>query len=172
MRSKLLACLVALIGISGVAAPPLSACGDKFLTLGRNMSFHQAYASVYPGTIAIYTSNPVGAAESMKNLRKILSRAGHSVQFVGGDLGALVNTSGVDLVLASETESGAVRALIGTAQVQPTVLYVASGARIVARPGVAPVTAVLKPNDKGDTFIKHIENAMKTRAKAGIRVRP
>ena len=162
MRSKLLACLVTSVGISGVVAPPLSACGDKFLALGRNMSLHQRYASVYPGAIAIYTRDPAGAAKAMETLHKILTRAGHRVSFVG----PLVKPSGVDLVLASAAESDAVRALIGAEQMQPTVLYVASGGRLKSA-----VTPVIKDNDKPETFLKAIDREMKAR-KTGVKVKP
>ena len=172
MHSKRLACLVALVGISTASAPPLSACGDKFLALGRSMSFHQAFASLHPGAIAIYTSNPAGATEALEPLRKILTRAGHRVSIVGVDrLGPLVKAASVDIVLASVTDSAAVGALINAAP-QPTVLFVASRTRTVGRPGVPSVAPVLKPNDKAETFLRVIEDAMTVRTKTGVRVKP
>ena len=173
MRAKWLACLVALIGVSGVGAPPLSACGDKFLALGRGMSLRQAFASLRPGAIAIYARDPAGAAEAMQPLSKILARAGHRVRIMGVDtLGQAVTASQVDIVLASVTDSDAVRALIDTANPQTTVLYVAPRARVVvARAGVSPV-AVLKSDDKAETFLRVIEDAMTVRTRAGVRVKP
>lgn len=172
MRSKQLACLLALIGMSGVLAPPLSACGDKFLALGRSLSFHQAFASLHPGAIAIYTRNPTASAEALEPLRRLLTRAGHRVSIVGGTQpGTLAKPSGVDLVLASVIDSDAVRALVGTSQLQPTVLYVASGERAVARSGAASVKPVLKSDDKAEKFLRVVEDAMKDRTKAGIRVK-
>ena len=169
MRSKLLASLVALIGISAVVAPPLAACGDKFLALGRYVSLYQGYASLYPGGIALYSRDPKGAAVKNADLKKFLTRAGHSVTFVGGDLGALVKASGVDVVLALTTDADAVRALIGTAQLQPTVLYVAPKDK---RPVAPRVTPALKHDDKPEKFIQVVEDAMKARTKAGVKVKP
>jgi len=174
MRLKRLASLVVLIGISGAGAPPLSACGDKFLALGRGMSFHQAFASVHPGAIAIYTRDPVGGAEALQPLRKILMRAGHRVSIVSvNTLSPIVKTAGVDIVLASVNDADAVRALVDQAQLQPTVLYVAPRKPMTgARPGVSPVLSVLKPDDKAERYLRVVEEAMTMRAKAGVRVKP
>jgi len=78
-----------------------------------------------------------------------------------------VKASGVDIVLASATESDAVRTRIDTTNRPPTVLYVASGGR-----GVSRVTSVLKPDDTAERFLRVIEDAMKGRTKAGIKVKP
>ena len=171
---KRLACLVVSIGISGALAPPLSACGDKFMALGRGMSIHQAFASLHPGAIAIYTRNSADAAEAVQPLRKILMRAGHRVDIVSVDtLGPLVKGAGVDVVLASVNDSDAVRGLVDKAQLQPTVLYVAPDKRVAAaRPGVSPVAPVLKHDDTADKFLRVVETAMAERTKAGVRVKP
>jgi hypothetical protein len=174
MRSKQLACLLALIVISGAGAPPLEACGDKFLALGRGMSLNQSFASLHPGVIAIYTRDPAGAAEAFQSLRKILTRAGHRVSIVGSDtLGPLVKAAGVDIVLASVTDADAVSALIDTARPHPTVLYVAPRGRVaVLRASVSPVAPALKPDDKAATFLRVVEDAMTERSRAGVRVKP
>jgi hypothetical protein len=174
MRSKQLVCLVALIGVWGAGAPALSACGDKFLALGRSLSRYQGFASVHPGVIALYTRDAAGATDGMAVLRKILMRAGHRVNIVDvTTLGPLVNASGVDIVLASANDSDALGTRIGTTSRQPTVLYVAlpreRGA--VARRGVSPVTPVLKPDDTPEKFLRVIEEAMKGRTKAGVKVK-
>ena len=173
MRLKRLAGLVVLIGISS-GAPPLSACGDKFLALGRGMSRYQAFTSVYPGAIAIYTRDPAGAVEALQPLRKILMRAGHRVSIVSVDtLSPIVKAAGVDIVLASLNDSDAVRALVDKAQLQPTVLYVAPSKRVArARPGVSAVAPGLKTDDKAERFLRVIEEAMTARTKAGVRVKP
>ena len=173
MRLKRLGCLLVVIGISGAGAPPLSACGDKFLALGRGMTFHQAFASVHPGAITIYSRDPAGAAEALQPLRKILMRAGHRVEIVSVDtLGPLVKAGVVDIVLASVTDSDAVGALVQNAPLQPTVLYVASRVRIVRTgSGVSPVAPVLKTDDKADRFLRVIEDAMTLRTKAGVRAK-
>ena len=59
------------------------------------------------------------------------------------------------------------RALISAEQVQPTVLYVASGGRLKS-----PVTPVIKDNDKPETFLRKIDDAMKARSKAVVKVKP
>ena len=174
MRLKRLACLVVLIGLCGAGGPPLSACGDKFLALGRGMSFYQGFASVHPGAIAIYTPDPVAGAERLQPLRKILMRAGHRVSIVSVDtLSPIVKTAGVDIVLASVNDSDAVRALVDKAPLQPTVLYVAPGKRVAgAPPGVSPIAPVLKTDDKAEKFLRVIEDEMTVRTKAGVRVKP
>ena len=173
MCLKRLACLVVLIGISGAGAPPLSACGDKFLALGRGMTFHQTFASVHPGAIAIYTRDPAGTAEALQPLRKILMRAGHRVNIVNvTTLSPMLKAAAVDIVLASVNDSDAVRVLVDNTQQRPTVLYVATPKRVAgARPGVPPVAPALKPDDKPETFLRVIEDAMKLRTKAGVRVK-
>ena len=123
---------------------------------------------MHPGVIAIYTRDAAGAADAVEPLRKVLQRAGHSVNIVNvNTLSPLVKASGVDIVLASATESDAVRTRIDTTNRPPTVLYVASGGR-----GVSRVTSVLKPDDTAERFLRVIEDAMKGRTKAGIKVKP
>jgi hypothetical protein len=168
MHAKRFVCLLVLIVVSALGAPPLSACGDKFLALGRTMSRFQGFASVHPGVIAIYTRDTAAAAEAAEPLRRILLRAGHRVNIVNvNTLSPLVKASGVDIVFANVDESDAVRTRIDTTNRPPKVLYVASRGR-----GISRVTPVLKTDDTADKFLRVVEEAMKERTKAGAKGKP
>ena len=73
-RRVVVAGILAGLVISGSA--DLSACGDKFLRVGRSARY-RGYAAVHPASILIYTpvnSKPAG----IKELEELLKRAGHT----------------------------------------------------------------------------------------------
>jgi hypothetical protein len=87
------------LGVVGVAAiicltfwTDLSACGDKFMRVGRSSSGRR-YAALHPSSILIY--RPAGATtKGMTDLEKLLKQAGHAPRVLQRD-------EGVEPVLAS-----------------------------------------------------------------------
>lgn len=57
-------------------AADLSACGDKFLRIGRSMRYGR-YAAAYPATILIYAPKDSVPAR-VRDLAHVLKRAGHT----------------------------------------------------------------------------------------------
>ena len=103
MRKLLGSALVGIV-VAGCAHPPLLACGDKFLLIGRALKYQKAYASAHPGTILIYDApgSRVGAVARELQLQQLLTGAGHKVQVVStfAALEQAVKTISPDIVLA------------------------------------------------------------------------
>jgi hypothetical protein len=84
--------------------PDLSACGDKFLLVGRSLRYKQAFASAHPSSIVAYAPAGSQVRELMKQqgFAALLTFAGHNVRVVEGQeaLGQALADGRVDLVLA------------------------------------------------------------------------
>jgi len=103
--------LVAVAGltIATFAQPDLSACGDKFLLVGRSLRFKQAFASAHPSSIVAYAPAGSRVRDLMKEqgFAALLAFAGHDVRVVDGPEALQKALAGrrVDLVLA-EVQNG------------------------------------------------------------------
>ena len=90
--------------LATIGAPDLSACGDKFLLVGRSLRYKQAFASTHPSSIVAYAASgsPVGELVNQQGFAALLTFAGHNVRVVDSTkaLGQALNNSRVDLVLA------------------------------------------------------------------------
>ena len=124
--------VVALVALFLVAAPPLltvaSACGDKFLLVGRSARFNQAYAAIYPATMLLY-ARPGRAASSAildPKFQASLTRAGHRVEVVKDEeqIAALLQAGRFDLVLTDVEDAEAISFKAQFAPTKPTVMPV------------------------------------------------
>ena len=87
----------------------LSACGDKFLRIGRSERF-RGYAAVHPSSILIYTptdSTPAG----IKDFESLLKRAGHKTLAVenGVRLSQVFAAAKYDVVIAAYADTGKIK---------------------------------------------------------------
>jgi len=159
--------LASLVILILLAAPVLDACGDKFLLVGRGLAFGRAYASVYPGSIVIY-SEPATARER-KKLHDNIRKAGHRVTLVtsAADLSARLQQT--DIVIADMAARSAIDAQVAAMTIRPSLLYLVADSGQVR--DVPPNTGVVKNGEKPGRFLAVIEDIMKTRQQAGVRVR-
>jgi hypothetical protein len=149
----------------------LDACGDKFLIVGRLAHFSQVYAALYPGSIAIYTRDAARAADRTKNLRKLLTRAGHRVSVIAAsDLPSMLQRGGIDIVIADSVEAREIDRQLTMAGSKPTPLYVRM-AKDKAGGGTGTPAYRLQQSDKGPRWLQVIDDAMQERVKAGTRVK-
>ena len=100
----------------------LSACGDKFLRVGRSARF-RGYAAVHPASILIYksaTSTPAG----IKELESLLRRAGHTPLAVenGAALTQTFAATHFDLVIAEYADAGRIKSQLESVPSRPEVL--------------------------------------------------
>lgn len=168
MRALIPAVVAILIAAPGLR---LEACGDKFLALGRGLSFNQAYRSLHPGTVFIYS-----AAKDVGNLTreitKGVSRAGHTVSAGGPSaLTGVIRDGRTDIILAAESDAAVLQPLVAAAAAPPTVIYLRnlkSGLQAVVPSGSGAILTV-KLTD-GRKFLSAIEEAMKVR-KAAVKGR-
>jgi hypothetical protein len=149
----------------------LGACGDKFLIVGRGAQFNKVYAALYPGSIAIYTHDAARAADRTKDLRKLLTRAGHRVSVIAAqDLPATLQRGGIDIVIADSVEAPKIDRQLTTAGSRPTPLYVRME-KNKTDAGTGTPAYRLQQSDKGPRWLQVIDDAMQERVKAGTRIK-
>src|SRR5215471_1930195 len=85
-----------------------SACGDKFLLVGRGVTFRKAYAAIHPASILIVLPPKAvkSAAVRDSSLLTALKMAGHRVEVVQqpANLSEILGRSRHDIVLAERTD--------------------------------------------------------------------
>lgn len=98
--------LALILAVVANVSADLSACGDKFLRVGRSMRYGR-YAAAYPAAILVYS--PRNSAPSrVADLAQVLKRAGHSPTVVTqpAELAAALAAGKFDLVLSGLAQSG------------------------------------------------------------------
>lgn len=125
----------------------LSACGDKFLRVGRSGRFFR-YASVHPAAILIY--QPVNSTpKGIKELEMLLRRAGHRALAVENGA-ALVNDIGgapIDLVIADYADTTRLEQAAAALPSRPTLLPILyKPTRAVAEEAEKAYHFLLKPH--------------------------
>ena len=149
----------------------LDACGDKFLIVGRGAQFSQVYAALYPGSIAIYTRDAARAADRTKDLRKLLTRAGHRVSVIAApDLPMTLQRGRIDIVIADSVEAPQIDRQLTMAGSRPTALYVLME-KNKTDAGTGRPAYRLQQSDKKQRWLEVIDDAMQERVKAGTRVK-
>jgi hypothetical protein len=100
----------------------LEACGDKFVRLGQSSRLKNYY-SVHPASILIYQSAKPNA-KGVEKFRALLSKAGHSPDFVshGVNVAAIVAGGKYDIVIANYEDAAAIRAQLASKPGGPDVL--------------------------------------------------
>jgi hypothetical protein len=135
--------VVGTLGSEGV-----SACGDKFLLLGRGMRFQRAYAAIHPARIllVIPPKSVKVAAVRDPRLKDALKMAGHKVDVVhAAKLAEALAGSRYDIILAGRADATLIPASLPAGAGKPSVIGVledAGGADVAA--GRLGLDAVLK----------------------------
>jgi len=168
MRARLALAFLAVTTIGSAAA---LACGDKFLMVGRGVSFQRAYAAIHPASIVIVLppKSMKSAAVRDARLQSALKMAGHRVEVVKqpANLREALMRSRHDIVLV-ERADGAALAEIGAAGLpKPSVVAV------MEDPTVAEVAAarheldyVLKTPQPISEVLNLLDDVMKARIAA------
>jgi len=124
----LVAAFLAVEILGALGAQTLSACGDKFLSVGRGPRFQRAYAAIHPASILLVLppKSVKSAAVRDSALATALKMAGHRVDTIQlpAPLADAVGRSKRDIVLAERADAGAVRAAVATSQMQPAIVAV------------------------------------------------
>src|SRR5262245_14651920 len=106
---RMKACVAILVGCLTLVASrsqTVSACGDKFVVVGRGVRFDQAYAAIHPASILIVlpTKNVKSAAVRDSRLLIALKMAGHHVEVVQqqANLAAALGRSRRDIIIVEQ----------------------------------------------------------------------
>lgn len=126
---KPLVLALALLTIAGIGSEVVSACGDKFLLVGRGVRFQRAYAAIHPASILIVLppKRVKSAAVRDSGLQKALKMAGHRVEVVQQpvNLSEILGRSPYAIVLAERADTSAVQAATaGSGQPNPSIVGV------------------------------------------------
>jgi predicted RNA binding protein with dsRBD fold (UPF0201 family) len=99
-----------------------TACGDKFLVVGRALRYDRAYPAKHPSSVVIYLEDQkVG-----RQLEGMLKSSGHKVQSVTDEAGlfSILQSSKSDVVLIDLSKAAALQNRIQLAAGEPAVLPV------------------------------------------------
>ena len=140
MRRPILLIFVAITFI----ALDASACGDKFLLVGRGARYQRGYVAVHPGSILLYANTPL---TSSRGLRAALKMAGHrlTVASTRAALDASLGTGKFDILLADSSESAALSTAVTTTAMLVPVL---SGKAPVLKTSAGKEFCVLKDDNR------------------------
>jgi hypothetical protein len=166
---KNLALALAFATIVGIGSEVVSACGDKFLLVGRGVSFQRAYAAIHPASILIVLppKSVKSAAVRDSGLQKALKMAGHRVDVVQqpANLAEILSRSPYAIVLAERADASAIRAAAGDGQQNPSIVAVledASAADLAT--ARQQVEYVLKTPQPVSQILNLLDDVMKARA--------
>jgi hypothetical protein len=149
------------------ASADLSACGDKFLRIGRSERF-RGYAAVHPSSILIYT--PANATPAgIKDFEALLKRAGHKTLAVenGARLSQIFAAATYDVVIADYADTGKIKGELQSVASRPGLLPILyKPTKAVAAEAEKEYHSLIKP----DAMSKHdalaeIDHLMELRLK-------
>ncbi len=163
-------CALALACVTVVAfgSQVVSACGDKFLLVGRGVRFDRAYAAVHPAAILIVLppKSVKSAAVRDGRLLTALKMAGHHVEVVQqpANLSEILERSKHDIVLAERADAVAIRTAAGRGPAKPAIVGV------VEDPSSTALTAarqeleyILKTPDSLARILNLLDDVMQAR---------
>jgi len=149
------------------------ACGDKFLMVGRGLTFQRAYAAVHPASIVIMLPPKSMKSASVRDsrLQSALKMAGHRVEVVKqpADLRDALARSRQDIVLVERADADAISG-INAASPKPSIVAV------MEDPSPAEFAAarqqldyVLKTPQPVNQVLNLLDDVMKARIEASRR---
>ena len=123
---KISLALFLIAGAFWLGSQSVSACGDKFLVVGRGARLQRAYCAIHPATILVYVNPKSERAASMGDpqFEKALTLAGHKPQVVSdlSKVSGLVGSGHFDIVLADFGDAAAVERQLATTSMKPALL--------------------------------------------------
>ena len=165
--NRYLAAAVVCLALGILGSEAVSACGDKFLLLGRGMRFQRAYAAIHPARILLVVpakSVKVAAVRDPR-LKNALENAGHNVKVVQvAKLAEALAGSRYDLILAGRADAMGIPATLPAAAGKPSVVGVledSGGADVTA--GRLGLDAVLKTPQPLPDILRVLDDVMTAR---------
>jgi hypothetical protein len=127
-----------ILAVGSLGSEAVSACGDKFLLLGRGMRFQRAYAAIHPARILLVVPSKSVKVAAVRDprLKDALKMAGHKVDVVqSAKLADALAGSRYDLILAGRADAMGIPATLPAGAGKPSVIGVLEDS------GVADLTA-------------------------------
>lgn len=158
---------VALVSLGSLGTQAVSACGDKFLLVGRGVRFQRAYAAIHPASILIVLppKSVKNAAVRDSRLQTALKMAGHRVELVPqAGMADQVARSRYDIILAERADALAIPDLVSAGSVKPSVVGVLEDpSAIELAEARHQFQAVLKTPQSLFEILNLLDDVMKTR---------
>jgi hypothetical protein len=154
--------------VIGARSGGLSACGDKFLLVGRGILFQHAYAAIFPATILIVQPSKAVKSAAVRDSRLLtaLKLAGHKVDVVqqSANLADVLHRSAYDIVLAERADAASIPEVLTDGKQKPTIVAVledpASSDLAAAR---QQFEVVLKAPERLSQILNLFDDVMKMR---------
>jgi ABC-type amino acid transport substrate-binding protein len=166
MRRLIPATVVVVAIIWGQSA--LIACGDKFFLVGNGGRWSQAYASLHPGHVLIYTGGTTEISQGLRNARlhRYIKEAGHTLVLAvdRAELQRALQSGQIDVIVGGLGQAGDLVPEAASAISKPTVLPITGKGPDAS--STHQFAATLKSSDKINKFLSGIDSAMKTRKAA------
>jgi hypothetical protein len=170
MRTRLAIGMVCL-AVTTIGSAVGLACGDKFLMVGRGITFQRAYAAVHPASIVIVlpAKSVKSAAVRDPRLLTALKMAGHKVEVIKqpADLREAFVRSRRDIVLVERAEVAAIADIVTPGPQKPAVVAVLEEPATVEPVSAPPqVDYVLKTPQPVKQVLNLLDDVMKARIEA------
>lgn len=141
----------------------VSACGDKFLVVGRGIRYERLRAAVHPGSILIYRNVNYDDPKAGTELESALKKVGHTVQSVNDvtKLDSTLKTGKFDLVILNLADTPLLEEQIITSPSKPAVLpiiYNKSGTELAA--AGKQYDCILKASGKNTNVLSVVDEAV------------
>jgi hypothetical protein len=161
-QSLLIAAVVAAVGLIN---RDVSACGDKFLLLGRSVGYQSLLKASKPGSLVLYSTPGLPKPFTDGRFDAVMDVAGHRLSTVS-DRAALeraLASGKIDLVLADPTTSRQIGAFVNTstALVVPILVDAAASQRALLEKEFGCVMPLAEPRK----VIDALDKAMKLHAR-------
>jgi hypothetical protein len=162
-QSLLIAAVVTAVGLIN---QDVSACGDKFLVLGRSVGYRSLLKASRPGSLVLYRTPTLPKPFTDGRFDVVMDAAGHRLNTVSDHtaLERALASGKIDLVLADPATSRQIGALVSTfstALVVPILVDSAASQRMVLEKEFGCVMPLAAPRK----VIDALDKAMKLRAK-------
>jgi hypothetical protein len=112
MSTRIASSVLVLLATVSLGSDAVSACGDKFLLVGRGARFQQAYAAIHPASILIVLPPKSVKSAAVRDSRLVtaLKMAGHRVELVQqpANLAEILGRSRHDIVLVERADASAI----------------------------------------------------------------
>ena len=143
----------------------VSACGDKFLVLGRSVGYKSLLKASKPGSLVLYKTPSLPKPFSDGGFDVVMDAAGHQLSTVS-DATALrraLASGKIDLVLADPATSSQIAALVNSSTALFVPILIDSA--VSQRPALEKEFGCVMPLAEPRKVIDALDKAMKLRAK-------
>ena len=160
-------------GLFALVCTDLSACGDKFMRVGRSPTGRH-YAALHPASILIY--RPAGSTpKGIGDFESLLKKAGHAPRVLnrGEDVAPILATANYSLLIAEYSDIETIKKELDTVSAKPGILPILlESNKTVETQLKQDFHCLIRPRAMSDhDALVEIDHALDIRLKVGARTR-